>query len=65
MQENLNEEVMQTETEEANVETAEETKKILTTIVCIDYYGKSIIAHREGALPVVFNSDGTILFSNN
>lgn len=31
----------------------------------IDYYGKSIIAHREGALPVVFNSDGTILFSNN
>lgn len=32
--------------------------------VDIDYYGKSIIAHREGALPVIFNSDGTILFSN-
>lgn len=31
----------------------------------IDYYGKSIIAHRNGALPIIFNSDGTIMFSNN
>ncbi len=31
----------------------------------IDYYGKSIIAHRKDALPIIFNSDGSILFSNN
>lgn len=31
----------------------------------IDYYGKSIIAHREDALPIIFNSDGTLLFPNN
>lgn len=31
----------------------------------IDYYGKSIIVHREYELPIIFNSDGTVLFSNN
>lgn len=31
----------------------------------IDYYGKSIIAHKEGVLPVIFNNDGSILFPNN
>ena len=31
----------------------------------IDYYGKSIIAHRGDALPIIFNSDGALLFSNN
>lgn len=31
----------------------------------IDYYGKSIIAHRKDALPIIFNSDGSILFFNN
>lgn len=30
----------------------------------IDYYGKSIIAHRDGASPVIFKRDGAILFSN-
>ena len=35
------------------------------TRIDMDYYGKSIIAHREGVLPVIFNIDGSILFPNN
>ena len=35
------------------------------TRIDMDYYGKSIIAYREGVLPVIFNIDGSILFPNN